>query len=120
MSNTITIELCTEDRARIDRLIEALERNACEKCVPEAVEASPQTPLIHKEEKPVQKEPAPTVPAKTVTHEELMAKVIELSAKDVRLKAQVRDIVLSYAPRVKAVPEDKLNECYEKLVALEG
>lgn len=33
MSNTITIELCSEDRARLDRLAEALERKACDKCV---------------------------------------------------------------------------------------
>lgn len=38
MSNTITIELCTEDRARVDRLIAALERKACDKCVSTALE----------------------------------------------------------------------------------
>ena len=145
MSNFITIELCAEDRARVDKLIAALEYRTCDKCVKDAIEyttkvqqeakaqaadaiealknapqeaeASTPTNTIQKEEKPVQTE---AVTAAPVTHEELMAKVIELSAKDVRLKAQVRDIVLSYAPRVKAVPEDKLGECYEKLVALEG
>lgn len=39
MSNHITIELCAEDRARLDRLAEALERKACEKCVSAALEA---------------------------------------------------------------------------------
>ncbi len=39
MSNHITIELCAEDRARLDRLTEALERKACEKCVSAALEA---------------------------------------------------------------------------------
>lgn len=33
MSNNITIELCVEDRARIDRLIAALERRSCDSCV---------------------------------------------------------------------------------------
>lgn len=33
MSNSITIELCVEDRARIDRLIAALERRNCDACV---------------------------------------------------------------------------------------
>lgn len=148
MSNFITIELCAEDRTRIDKLIAALEYRNCDKCVKDAIEyttkvqqeatakkadatealknapqeaeASPPTNTIQKEEKPAQTEPAPAAPAKTVSHDELMAKVIELSAKDVKLKAQVRDIVLSYAPRVKAVPEDKLSECYERLAALEG
>lgn len=137
MSNFITIELCAEDRGRLDRLIAALEQKHCEKCVKDAIEyttkvqqeakaqaadaiealknapqeaeASPHTTNIPNEE---------TSPA--VTHDELMAKVIALSSKDVKLKAQARDIILSYAPRVKAVPEDKLGECYERLVALEG
>lgn len=38
MSNTITIELCAEDRARLDRLADALERKACDKCVATAME----------------------------------------------------------------------------------
>lgn len=38
MSNTITIELCSEDRARLDRLAEALERKTCDKCVATAME----------------------------------------------------------------------------------
>ena len=143
MSNFITIELCAEDRARLDRLIAAFEYKTCDKCVKDAIEytakvqqeataqkadatealknapqeaeASPHTTNIPNEENDTKAAPAPVV-----THDELMAKVIELSAKDVSLKAQVRDIVLSYAPRVKAVPEDKLSECYDRLIALEG
>ena len=73
-----------------------------------------------------QEPPAPTITPKSedvlnapkVDHAELRAKVIELSAKG--LKDQTRDIVRSYAATVKDVPEDKLSECYEKLVALEG
>lgn len=156
MSNHITIELCAEDRARLDRLAEALERKACDKCVSAAIgyveaareqtansdpvqealaatlakaneaveapknateEAETSTPTT---EPPKEEEPFKPEPTKKVTHAELMAKVIELSAKDLTLKAKARDIVLSYAPRVKAVPEDKLNECYNKIVALEG
>lgn len=46
MSNTITIELCAEDRARLDRLTAALERRACDKCVATAMAAmnAPQQP----------------------------------------------------------------------------
>ena len=39
MSNHITIELCAEDRARLDRLSAALERKACDKCVETAMAA---------------------------------------------------------------------------------
>lgn len=35
--NVITIELCAEDRARLDRLAEALERKACDSCVASAL-----------------------------------------------------------------------------------
>ena len=35
--NVITIELCAEDRARIDRLTEALERKACDSCLSSAL-----------------------------------------------------------------------------------
>jgi hypothetical protein len=38
MNNIITIELCAEDRARLDRLAEALERKTCDRCVSAALE----------------------------------------------------------------------------------
>lgn len=159
MSNTITIELCSEDRARLDRLAEALERKTCDKCVASALqwqkayteqptetdpiqqklaetlakandaveapknateeaEASTPTTTPQAEEKPTDEEPATAPTAPTVDREELKAKVINLCAKG--LKEQARDIVKAYAQTVRDIPEDKLNECYAKLVALEG
>lgn len=160
MSNNITIELCAEDRARLDRLAVALEamqswnnRN-CQACVEKVIEvaktglkpAAPEEPKDELQERlastiqeaaefvgtdrtaisaETQESPAPTITPTTedyaapnVDHAELRAKVIELSAKG--LKEQTRDIIRSYAATVKDVPEDKLSECYEKLVALEG
>lgn len=159
MSNTIVIELCPEDRARLDRLAEALERKTCDKCVATAMEFAklrmepkPETDPVQKalaeilakaeeaveapknateeaeastttttpleEEKPTQEEPTQPEPTKAVDREELKAKVIKLCANG--LKEQARDIVKDYAPTVRDIPEDKLNECYKKLVALEG
>ena len=104
MSNKITIELSAEDRARLDRLAEALEKASC-------------ISVSAVNEEPVKEEPVkPTT--KTVDRAELRAKVIELSAKG--LKEQTRDVVRAYAATVTTVPEDKLAECYEKLVALEA
>lgn len=37
MSNHITLELCAEDRARLDRLTAALERRNCDSCVQSAL-----------------------------------------------------------------------------------
>lgn len=159
MSNHITIELCAEDRARLDRLAEALERKTCDKCVatamefaklridpkpetdhvqqklaetlakaeesveapknaPEQAETSTTTTTAPKEEKPTGEEPTQPTATKTVDRADLRAKVIELSAKG--LKEQTKDIVRAYAQTVTAVPDDKVTECYEKLVALEG
>ena len=163
MSNNITIELCAEDRARLDRLAEALERKACDKCVATAMEfaklrmdpkpeqkletdpvhqklaetlakatdhveapknaveeaeTSTQTSTPPEEEKPTVEEPATAPTAPTVDRAELKAKVIQLCAKG--LKEQTRDIVRAYAQTVTEVPEDKVAECYMKLVALEA
>ena len=149
--NHITIELCAEDRARLDRLAAAMECRSCDNCVttvldymkkfvstetqpaecaaneeaseeapnntPAAVEDTPPitTPLT--EENPTEETPvAPPTP--TVDRAALRAKVIELSAKG--LKEQTRDIVRSYAQTVTAVPDDKVAECYAKLMVLEA
>ena len=124
MSNTITIELCAEDRARLDRLAEALERKACDKCVTSAIQLFKGEAEAPKEQTEVKEQPTepvevtPETPTRTVDRAELRAKVIELSAKG--LKEQVREIITAYAPTVKDVPDDKLVECFERLVALEG
>lgn len=159
MSNTITIELCAEDRARLDRLAEALEKRNCDQCVETALkfstlriapttetdpiqeklaetlakasetveapknateeqEPSTLTTAPPEEEKPTQEEPAQPEPTKTVSRDELKAKVVKLCAKG--LKEQTRDVVKAYAETVRDIPEEKLAECYEKLEALEG
>ena len=133
MSNTITIELCAEDRARLDRLAEAMERKACDRCVATIqqteTEVDPAQLTIDDIEAPEEaaevstptttpQNENPTEEAPKVDRAELRAKVIELSAKG--LKEQTRDIIQSYAPTVAAVPDDKVAECYLKLVALEG
>ncbi len=120
MSNTIMIELCTEDRARLDRLAEALERRTCDRCVTTAIEAlrtNPET-NVEVETPPGEEPPSQADPVKKVDRAELRAKVIELSAKG--FKDQTKDIVRAYAQTVTTIPEDKIAECYEKLVALEG
>ena len=53
MSNTITIELCAEDRARLDRLAAALERRSCDKCVADAIKLA-QLPQDSTPAEPVQ------------------------------------------------------------------
>ena len=156
MSNTITIELCTEDRARLDRIASNIEavailtqyiidhgctmpkeentpaddiRKALEEAInagkPDAEKiaqetAREQTPTIipQEEEQPVAKEVPPPTTTKTISRAELGAKVREMMTKG--YKEQTKAIVQAYAPTVPGVPEDKVTECYERLVALEG
>lgn len=143
MSNCITIELCAEDRARIDRLTAALENSTpkCDTCAKsvaegvakfvaeqapaqspvqpaEATEAeTPATPQPE-EEVATTAEPAPVAEEKPVpTVAELQQKVIALVNKG--KKAAVSAIVKSYAATVSGIPEDKRAECMSKLNELE-
>ena len=121
MSNKITIELCAEDRARLDRLAEALEKRACDTCVTSATETTKEEvkdSVADEEETTAAEDVTKSEPEKTVDRAVLRAKVIELSAKG--LKEQTRDIVRAYAQTVTSVPDDKVAECYEKLLKLEA
>lgn len=129
MSNIITIELCAEDRARLDRIIEALgNHHNCEHCVSAAItmtkaaQAEAETPTAEANE------PAPTTitpqeetPAETPTEHPLDAPPIEVDeptapeapkvepsevrSKVVDLcskgkKAEAKAIIEAYAPSV--------------------
>ena len=144
---TVTTELCAEDRARIDKTNELLatiiELELCkaiaDKCVnakdvseepdeltkklqeavnsaQDATEENTPTTNPPKEETPTEAENAK--PEKVISRAELGAKVRELMTGG--YKEQTKAIVKEYAPTVPGVPEDKVTECYNRLVALEG
>ena len=152
MSNYITIELCAEDRARLDKYNQLIEAQITStlslidvineriparvtahidddltkklqavvdraKTPTESVDAPTLTTTPTKEETPTKVEETEPTPVKTISRTELGAKVRELMTKG--LREQVKAVIQSYAPTVPGVPGDKLNECYEKLVALE-
>ena len=129
MSNNITIELCAEDRARLDRLTAALERRACDKCVEAALAAmnatqQPATP------DPVQKALAealeqvetpqePAADAPVVTVEDIRARYVALVSSG--KKDEARDTIKSYnVDKISDIPADKCAEVLAKLNALEG
>lgn len=166
MSNIITIELCAEDRARLDRLTKALERKTCDQCVNSALQWSeqiqrgeligtitPETPdetqkaiaeILAKagefveapkkateeaqastptttppeEEKPTAEEPAEPENEKKATHADVKALYIQLAAAGKREAAKA--VILPISASISGIPEDKLQEVYKKLVALEG
>lgn len=64
--------------------------------------------------------PAATAPEpRKVERDDVRKKVVDLSA-DPGKKAQVREIIKAYADSVSALPEDKLPEVWDKLIALEA
>lgn len=135
--NNITIELCAEDRARIDNLTTALERfhdvgaikltpeqttsmasPAEQVSEPQPAAASVPTATPAPTPEPVEEPTAATEPAKEVTVEELRAKVMRLI--NAGKKDATRAVITSYAPNVTDVPADKRAEVLEKLNELEG
>ena len=143
--NKITIELCAEDRARLDAILAALQKGPnCDKCVKDVATAlsgqkeqktEPQNEPLSDEKKKVDQlvqDPAFSEAADAPAWEEgvpqaapkytkadLQQKVVNLIAAGAD-KAKVRGIINEYAERVGLVPDDKVDEVMAKLVAVEG
>lgn len=142
--NKIIIELCAEDRARLDRIAELLEASNSLPEVREAPEIATKreeapAPVVTpaKEEKPAEApKKAPEMPgtahpqvmpkveekaAPTVTLAQIQQKVVQLAAGfNGSKKAAVREIVNAYAKKVSEIPADKWDEVWAKLTALEN
>lgn len=132
MSNTITIELCAEDRARLDHinvnLTELIMRvmgnqapdmgEVLQKAAPELAEKlAAQHPVADPFKELPKAEPVP-FEQEAPKLEDIQQKVVALSASG--KKAEVREIVKSYAEKVSAIPADKFGEVMAKLIGLEG
>ena len=119
--NTITIALCQEDRARLDKIIQALERTQMTPAeAPAMVQDETQTievPATEGSAEASNEETTPEPaeePAKVVTLSDIQKKVVEMSAAG--KKDEVRDIITKYASRVSAIPADKTAEVWEQLI----
>ena len=128
MSNHITIQLCEEDRQRIDELIAFAGLIASEmksshglKVVAPAEEHPVDAVAPHGEPEPAaEPEAAPAEKVYKVTKEDIMAKVQALAAPNNPKREQAKAIVKSYGAKVSDIPEDKYTEVMDKLVELEG
>lgn len=144
--NKIVIELCAEDRARLDKLQEAVSQMGNALFAAKLTELAnlgqeikaeverdavvhPQTaqepqgepePAEPKNSAPATEEAqeAPTVAAPEVSVAELQSKVVQLVTAG--KKDATRAIVQEYAPRVGDIPADKRAEVMKRLEALEG
>jgi hypothetical protein len=136
----LTVELCAEDRARLDNILAAVENSnpltraataitnmakaAQDAATAEAAQNAPQTvePEKPNENPPWEKTPAtpepatPAKPEKTVSEEELRSLVQELIAAGKR--DAVFGIIQKYAAKVSAVPADKRPEAMAQLQAV--
>lgn len=115
---TITIELCAEDRARLDAIITALQSPQGKPTeVVQAVEVPDLKETQPEEEKTTEPTVAePAEPEPQFTHDDILKKVITLSAAG--KKQEARDIVNAYAAKVSDIPADKLAEVAESLDAI--
>ncbi len=141
----IIIQLCQEDRERLDKILQALQQpHNCDKCVdgvlryvkdaePDAApeqdartcdartcDATPAEPAADPEPATPAEPATPEAPAAAPVHTkaDIQRKVVELSAAG--KKDKVREIVTAYAAKVSAIPDDKIDEVWDKLSALEG
>lgn len=123
--NKITIELSATDRDILERLTRALE--SCDIKVKPVIELP--DPAAEKPQKqtkakaveviePEAEQPAEPASLPVHTKDEIQAKVVDLTLAG--KKAEVKKIVTKYADRVSRLPEDKLDEVWEKLTKLEG
>lgn len=152
MSNLITIEhqLCTEDRARIDRLTAALEAAANLGAVakittqddlqaqlaatmakagefvgtksPTNATGEQGAPTLT-DTPPEEEKPKNEAPAPTATEKKVSQADIKKKFMELSAKgkkAEAKAIILPYASKISEIPDDKCPEIYEKLVALEG
>ena len=134
MSNIITIELCAEDRTRLDRLAAALENARTPIIVDETIaepedytlETAPEMPQkadeadVAQTTQPETETPkeAVNLAVPAVTVEDLRLKYMSLATTPNRDKARM--LIKLYAEKISDIAEDKRAEVLEKLTALEG
>ena len=131
---TITMELCTEDRERLDNVIKALQAIAAGQAPsvePKKAPAQANTPAqpkqptqaatapqVEQDVAPWDEEP-PTQTEPTVTMEDIQHLIVTLATTQGK-KAEAREIVRDYADRVTEIPADKWDVVYRRLKKLEG
>ena len=131
MANIITIELCAEDRARLDRLSAALENARTPVIIEENLvepedyndtalydTETPQEAPQEVEDEQTPQETETVQNESTVTKQDILQKVIALCGAG--KKAEAKDVITTYADSVSDLPDSALVEVWDKLTALEG
>lgn len=118
----LIVNLSADDRARLDKILEALtglQQPNCHSCVETAVGMT--KGLAELAEKAVapntmtEPEPVEQADAPTYTKDDIMAMVRTLAAPDNPKREQAKAIVKEYAAKVSAIPADKYTEVMDRL-----
>ena len=131
MNNTInlTVELCAEDRARLDKLLEALTTRPIEKATRAVAEMAAAVAEVAPEPEKTP-EPAPETPAEVtedlpmgepveeITADDIQAFVRKLAAPETGKREACKAIIKKYADNVSSIPEDKCREVMNQLLDL--
>lgn len=121
----LTIELCAEDRARLDAILTALQAVGTPFSQPESAHTVETAPETHDTPAPVTGGPETEQPAQDTqdgaetqhaTPGMVQDLVITLASQG--HKAEAREIVQRYAPRVSAIPDAYLDAVYVALDAV--
>ena len=126
--NAITIELCAEDRARLDAIIAGLQGQcsaapvaaAATPATAPAVEVPAQTDFpVVPDQVPWDEAPADPAPvAKPVSLAEFQKAITIRCAESPEVKAAIRGLVQEYATSASAIPEEKRAEVLAKLAQI--
>ena len=127
----VTVNLSTEDRKRLDAILDALtaSRN-CERCASTVANAisdfagapgaaqkpAEPAPAAQEAKAPEQPKPAQSKPQKEVTLSEIQALTAQAIAAG--KKARAREIITRYADSISGLPKSCLAEVQEQLIAL--
>lgn len=121
----LTIELCAEDRARLDAILTALQAVGTPFSSPESAQPVETAPETNDAPTTVTGSPEPEQPAQDMqdgtetqhaTHGMVQDLVITLSSWG--HKSEAREIVQRYAQRVSAIPDADLDAVYVALDAV--
>ena len=109
----ITVSLSEEDRARLDAIYQALQQVGANLVV--TWPATSQAPVPAQDEPESEQEP-PAQDTPTATHGMVQDLVISLTSRG--YKAEAREIVQRYAPRVSAIADADLDAVFTALDAV--
>lgn len=119
---TLTVQLCAEDRARLDAILAALQAVG----TPYAAPVTPQAALeTHDAPAPVTDTPEPEQPAQDAQSASETQHATRGMVQDLVItlaswghKSEAREIVQRFAPRVSAIPEANLDDVFTALDAV--